>query len=192
MAWPFPEYIRPLMRSVLWYLARGLSKEEVAAVLEGPPHRFRASDVAIAIPEALRSLYFREELSAADPALTPGQVWAGCAQSCFERAYGRPPQGQELGWYKTRPGSYLGMMFETQSGQHGTADYRRRVYTANVPWDHPIEEITGAIEESIRRGGLIVTVHSPEPAPSGPITINIIGGALVPRIDPTFTITEQT
>lgn len=191
MAWPFPEYIRPMMRSVLWYLGRGLTTEEVAAVLEGPPHRFRQEDVAIAIPEALRSLYFRQALSAADPSMTPGQVWSGCAAECFERAYGRAPRGQELGWYRTRPGDCLGVMFNVEQGAQGQPDYRRRTYTVNVPWDYPLAEITEAVEEAIRHGALTVTVNSPEPAPSGPMSISLIGGALTPRIDPTVTITRS-
>lgn len=191
MSWPFPDYIRPLMRSVLWYLKRGESMDDIRAILTGPGQRHRAQDVDIAIPEAMRSLYFADQLRAASATETFDSVWQRCAGNCFQLAYGRPPQGQELAWYNEHPGDSLGLMYEiTVSG----ADDFRYTPTVNVPWNAPL----GAISELVK-GWFITGLPSPPPSRSvgeliergSEVNVSIIGGALVPRIEPTLTVGRQ-
>lgn len=186
MAWPFPEYIRPLMRSALWYHSRGHDWDDIAAILTAPPNRHSASDVELALPEARRSWYFAEQLRAAPGDSTFGEVWDRCAEDCFRFGYNREPQGAELGWWRTRPGRTLGLMYELTSPQ---VPNWRWTPTLNAAWDARIND-TGQLIRQWFLAGL------PSPPPPNSITtalgvgaqldVQIVGGALVPRVEPTL------
>lgn len=186
MAWPFPEYIRPLMRDVLFWLGRGETIEQVTDRLTGPTVRHRAEDVAMAVPEAMRAQYFREELQRASEDTSFARVWHNTWQSIFERAYGRPPSTEELYWASTQPGRALGMMFEvTVEGVSGF----RWTPTVNASWSDTMEDL----QQRIRDWFLDQQHSSAQPgsvnaalAAGAQLNIALIGGALVPRIEPTI------
>lgn len=186
MAWPFPDFIRPLMRSVLWYHSRGHDWDEIAEFLEGPPNRHHPADVNLAIPEAKRSFYFAEQLRAAGANETFGEVWDRSAADCFRFGYDREPVGQELGWYKTRPGGSVGIMYDITSPQ---VEHWHYTPTLNAAWDAQL----GQAADLVR--GWFLAGLPPSPPPNSVSTaltqgaqldINIVGGALVPRIEPTL------
>lgn len=191
MSWPFPEHIRPLMRSALWYRAHNPddSWEDIAQRLIAQRHDAR--DVEIALPEARRSLFFAQQLQAAAPTDTFGAVWERCAEDCFRFGYGREPQGQELAWWRTRPGRSLGVMYEITSPNVPNWRYTP---TLNADWDAPL----GTTAELIRQW-FVTGLASPPPPNSiqeamtqgAPLNVQLIGGALVPRLDPTLTMGQR-
>lgn len=191
MAWPFPEHIRPLMRSALWYHTHNPddSWDDIAQRLIAQRHN--AADVALALPEARRSLFFAQQLQAAAPTDTFGAVWERCAEDCFRFGYGREPQGQELSWWKTRPGRTLGLMYEITSPNVPNWSYTP---TLNADWSAPL----GTTAELIRQW-FLTGLASPPPARSigealtqgAPLDVRITGGALVPRQDPTLTMGQR-
>lgn len=188
MSWPFPEYIRPLMRSVLYYEAQGQTEEEIRATLTGPPHRHPESWVDMAIPEARRSKLFAENVEAFGGEQSLGQIWDRYWLSIFAQAYGRRPTEQEMAWAQSRPGASVGLMMEvTVEGVEGF----RYTPTVNVPWDATLDEVRQNI-----RDWFITGRRSPAPPGSAAsaieagatINVNMVGGALVPRIEPTITL----
>jgi hypothetical protein len=192
MAWPFPESTRPLMRSVLWQMNRGLDLDAVRAVLTGPAHRHPESAVDLAIPEALRSEYFREAIEGSAPTASLRSIWDAYAAQLFRRAYGRDPLGQELGWWLTTPGSQIGLMFEVTGQGSSSGAQLRYTVTANAQWDMSIAELKGAVREAMLSGLIITRTGGTDLLLEGTIQIALIGGALVPRIEPTLTITRRS
>jgi len=188
MSWPFPNYYRPLMRSILWYRNyKGYSDSEIVTTLTAPPHRHPLSDVEGAFPEAMRAQYFGDSLRAAQSGQTFGEVWESCKESCFERAYGRAPSAREMDWAYTRPSASLGLMYEiTVPGVEGY----RMTPTVNVPWDAQLGQVQAMIE-----GWFLTGLQRPPPPNTVGTVINegvkpnvrIVGGALVERVEPTLT-----
>lgn len=186
MAWPFPENLRPLMRDVLFWAGRGESWEQIQARLTGPDVRHRMEDVEQAIPEARRALYFAQELQRESKGLTIGEVWLEQARAIWYAAYGREPTAEEREWYTTRPGRSVGMMFEvTVDGVPGF----RAPLTINANWSETMAEVRQRVEDYFR-----TSLSGPPPpesmgavlAQGGRVNVNLIGGALVPRIEPTI------
>lgn len=186
MAWPFPEYLRPLMRDVLFWHGRGMSDAEVYERLTGPTGRHRSGDVELAMPEARRAAGFAAAIAAADPTETLGQIWDRSAESIWRAAYGRGPTESESEWWLSRPGESVGLM--TELTVEGAAGFRWTP-TLNAGWSDSLADVSDLV-----RRWLVSGFRSPPPPNSveqqlgrgGKINVRIIGGALVPRIDPTI------
>jgi hypothetical protein len=178
--------LRPLMRDVLYFQARGETEQEIFARLEQRGHD--PADIQTAWYEARRAKLFRENIESFDRGRTMGQLWDTYWLPVFIQSYGRRPTPAEESWARERPGDMLGLMAKVTV--EGDADFRWTP-TINVPWDATLEEIKSQVEDWFRAN------QPPSPKPGSvehalidgaKVIVELIGGALVPRIEPTLTL----
>lgn len=197
MAWPFPDPVRPAMRSYLLYVNRFMSEygrqpsdEEALAYLTGPAQSIAPQYAEPAMAEARRSKLFAENVEAFGGGQQLGALWDRYWLSIFTQAYGRAPTASERHWAQSRPGDVVGVMVAVTV--EGVDDFRYTP-TLNVPWDVTLEEIQAQVRDWFLTG-----LRSPPPPGTvgaaieggARVNVNLIGGALVPRIEPTITLTR--
>jgi len=179
------------MRLVLHWQQEGQSESEIIARLTGPEYQ-RSEDYAQhAYDEAQRSLQFRELLSGDTHGQTLGELWDQEWLNIFRAAYGRLPTVEETPWAMSRPGDFIGLTAElTVEGVEGFA----WTPTLNAPWDATVAEIQQQVEEWFQNRS-----QSPPPGRSveeaiaggAAVHVGLIGGALVPRIEPTIVMGRE-
>lgn len=186
MAWVYDYLMRPIIGTAAWFLGSGYTRAETAAHLEAPPHLVPPDDVAIAIPEAERSRYFAEFIRQRPGGGSFGREWFAAARGAWYAGYGRKPTAEERPWAYSRPQGMLGLMVRVTGMGQWSREEKTRTVTINAGWNRTWGDVVAYVEEMFANGGIHLLVESSEPMDV--VSIELAGGALLERQDPTFTL----
>lgn len=185
MVWPFDQMLRPLIRDILYWTDEGETREQVFARLTGPKRGHDLADVESAWPEAMRAAAFRERIEGSASGVPLADIWGLHWEDIFREAYGRNPTFQERAWAKTQPGERVGVKVRiTVAGVEGWES----TPTVNAPWSATLDEIMANVDVWFYAN--LSTSERPNEVESAlaagaRVNMELVGGALLPRIDPT-------
>lgn len=194
MAWELPLFLRPIMRSLSYYLDLGQSAAQaLQSYLSERFHR-PVEEARQALPEAVRATSFAEyvralgESSTLRSSRTFGQQWFASARGLWYSAYGRAPTATERPWAYTRPNQYLGLAVEVTGRGERTNLPRRFMVTVNVPWNVTYAQMEEYIREQLISGNVPWSINEYESIQPTTMSLAVIGGALVQRQAATYTM----
>ena len=188
MAWPLDRGIRPYIRMAAYWLGRGMSDDEILRWTEFSRHYHSVADMASAIPEARRSMYFAQRLRDAGPDQTFGATWFGSMRGAWYAGYGRAPNAQERSWAYTRPAQMLGLAIQVTGRGERTNLPRRFEVTVNVPWNATMAQVRQYLIDQFAAGNMPSGLEEYDPVQLITAQFRIIGGALLEREATTYTM----
>lgn len=180
--------IRPYMRMAAYWLGRGWTPEQILDWTRTDRHFYNTAYMEQAIPEAARSVYFASRIREADPNTRLSTLWGWYARGAWYAGYGRAPSAEERQWAYRRPADYIGMMFEVQGRTASGRQSIRYTVTANVRWDQTLWDAMLQVRDLLAQGVGITGEFGSEQLDFNSVTVSLIGGALIQRQTPTFTI----
>lgn len=181
MPWPFPDKIRPIVRSLGYYLGLGQTAQEAQVSYLSERHARPFPEVQQALPEALRAQYFAERIRAADPTTTFSRLWGLAARATWYAGYHRAPTAAEREWAYTRPYDVLGMAFEVVGRGARSGRFRHYTVTINVPWSASLGAVEDYIRDCIASGSCLRGDFGSEPLDGPSSVITLSGGVLLER-----------
>lgn len=188
MAWPFSWFLRPIVRSIAYFMGRGQTPEEIAPRLEAPPHYFAAADVAAAVPEAERAMYFADFLRARPGAASFGAAWFAAARGAWYAAYGRAPTAAEAEWAFTRPQGQLGLYVLVSGMGAWSGETQTRTIKVNAGWNSSWADVEAAVRDAVTTMQIHLLRNTSEPFVPDSISVEIERGALLEFVDPLLTV----
>jgi hypothetical protein len=186
MSWVYDYLIRPIISTAAWFLGSGYSRSETQERLEAPPHLVAPQDATIAIAEAERARYFAEFIRQRPGGGSFGKEWFAAARGAWYAGYGRAPTPEERPWAFTRPQGMLGLMVRVTGMGEWSREQKSRTVTINAPWSATWSDVVSYVEDMFATGGIHLLVESSEPMDV--VSVELVGGALLERQDPTFTL----
>lgn len=181
MAWPFPDFIRPIIRSLNYFLGRGESAQQAYESVLSERHPPPVPEVQQALPEALRSQYFAERIRAADPTTAFSRLWGLAARATWYAGYHRAPTAAERQWAYTRPYDVLGLAFEVVGRGARSGRFRHFTITLNVPWSSSLGAVEDYIRDCVASGSCLTGDMGSEPLDAQSIIATLSGGVLLER-----------
>ena len=179
MAWPFPDFLRPIVRFWNYLTAREFPPDEIQARAEAHPHYWAERDVAAAGREAARSRYFldfiRERLGTA----SFGSLWFAAARGAWYAAYGRAPTAEEREWAYTRPQGRIGLYAGVSGRGAWHGEERRITIRVNADWNSSWTDVEARVRDLVTSTLLSQLVIGSEPFLLESLEITPVWGALL-------------
>lgn len=188
MPWPFPDFIRPYMRMASYWLDLGWIGQQILDWARGSRHYYDLTSMEQAIPEAARANYFRNFILGHDPNTSFLRQWGWASRGAWYAGYGRAPTTAELAYAYQRPSDTIGLAFQVRGHTLHTRAERVFSVTVNAPWTSNLWDVSNFLRDQIAAGAGMIGDTDYDPLDPASVTIALVGGALVGRQEPTFTI----
>ena len=189
MAWPFPDFLRPLMRMASYWLDRDWSFQQIVDWAAGKNWEGHGADMAEAVPEAARANYFRDQIQTRDPTTPFSTLWGWFAKGAWYAGYGHAPSPEQRQWAYQRPDDSIGLMIEVRGQTASGGQPRRFTVTVNAPWSMSLAEVEAAVREQLTGGTIDDVIEEYDALDPGTIQLELAGGALIARQQPTIDLT---
>lgn len=188
MAWPFPPFLRPIVRYFYSMIGLDYPEPEIRERAQLHPNYWSEIDVAQAAPEAARAVYFLNFLRARPGAASFGSAWFASARGAWYAGYGRAPTEEEREWAYTRPQGQLGLYVRA----HGETLYSHRQVDrdikVNASWDSSWSTVEEAVRALVTTNQISFMIAESEPIDPDSLTLTLERGALLEFVDPLIVV----
>lgn len=188
MAWPFPMFLRPIVRYVFSMIGLDYPEPEIIERAQLHPHYWAQADVEAAAQEAGRATYFLDFLRARPGAASFGSVWFAAARGAWYAGYGRAPSASEREWAYTRPQGQLGLYVRA----HGETMYSHRAVDrdikVNANWNSSWSDVEAEVRALVTSNRISFLIAESEPIDPDSLTLTLERGALLAFVDPLISV----